>query len=151
MIDHHSWARKCHDFPNLMPHIRPIAMYFAVGAESFLFHKRAVVAAFLRILQDFPALCTHTALVMVLFTIQPDHLRYDLFLPFPFPIDGFHVFPLTHIAQFTASVSSGSWAAVSSAAHFPPYRPAGLWTGWNFDGTPGSLSGDLVPPAKHGE
>ena len=38
-------GRKTHDRSNALPHLRPIAMHLAVGAEGFRLHKGASVTA----------------------------------------------------------------------------------------------------------
>lgn len=45
VVKKHSRAGKAHDFPDFLPHVRLIAVHFAVGAEGFRLHEGAAVAA----------------------------------------------------------------------------------------------------------
>lgn len=90
MIKKHSGAAKAHDFADFFSHLRFIAVYPAIGAESFCFHKRTSVAAGTRIFRKFPAFraefsCQTSTFfpadlrMVLLFTVKCDHFRNQLF------------------------------------------------------------------------
>ena len=74
MIEKHPGAGKAHDFLDFFPHLRAIAVYFAVGAEGFALHKWAVVRPVYSIGQNFPAVRAQIRPMVLLPAVQMDHL-----------------------------------------------------------------------------
>ena len=84
MVEYHPWARKAHNLTDFLPHVRLVAMYHTVGAESFRLHKWAFIAALPRIRIENCTTCTETGPYAVLLsTVQNNHVRHHRFFPFP--------------------------------------------------------------------
>lgn len=91
MIQQHFRSGKPHDFPDLFPFLRFVAMHPTVRTECLFFHKRTslapqsgIIGKFLTDRTQFS--CLPLFLRMMLPAIQPDHLIHDmlLFLSFLF-------------------------------------------------------------------
>ena len=78
VTENNSWSRKTHNILYSLPHLRLIAMYFAIRAERFLIPPRAFAPAKFHIFQKLVALRTKSVFaLMFLSAIQPYHQFYD--------------------------------------------------------------------------
>ena len=83
MVEDHPGAGKNHDRPNSLPHLRPIAMHLAVGAEGFRLHKGASVTALPGIPIQGGALGAKSFPAVMFLAVQGDHLGNELLFPLP--------------------------------------------------------------------
>lgn len=97
VVQEHPRSGKSHHLPDLLSHLRFIAVHPAVAAERLFFHKRTFLAAEHGVFGEFPAGRAHPACLPVIFsvvfpTVQTDHLLHHvrLFLPLLFHISVCH-------------------------------------------------------------
>ena len=91
MIQKHPRSGKPHNLPNLLPHLRLVAMHLTVRTECLFFHKRTFLTSQSGIIGKFltdrtQSPCLPFFFHMMLSAIQPDHLVHNtlLFLSFLF-------------------------------------------------------------------
>ena len=102
MIQKHPRSGKPHNLPNLLPHLRLVAMHLTVRTECFLFHKGTFLASESGIIRKFLTGRTHLScrfviFLMILPAVQPDHFFYDILFFLPFLFGFIHLaIPLLH-------------------------------------------------------
>lgn len=69
----HSEAGKSHDYPNLVPHLRIVAMYTTLGACCLTFLERAFLKAFQRIICNLSAFPAKFSILMVAAAVNRYH------------------------------------------------------------------------------
>jgi len=73
-MEYHPGPGKTHDLPYSIPHLRFVAVNFAVGTESLVFHKRALVAMLTGVFSQSRALRAETGFgAMTFFTVKANH------------------------------------------------------------------------------
>ena len=108
MIQKHPRSGKPHNLPNLLPHLRLVAMHLTVRTECFLFHKGTFLASESGIIRKFLTGRTHLScrfviFLMILPAVQPDHLFHDMLFLLPL---FFYFILFIHIkAVYSASIS----------------------------------------------
>ena len=97
VVQEHPGSGKSHHLPDLLPHLRLIAVHSAVAAECLFFHKRTFLAAEPGVFGEFPTGRTQPPCLPVIFSVifpavQADHLLHHilLFLPLLFHISVRH-------------------------------------------------------------
>ena len=83
MMKQHPWTGETHDFTDLFPHFRLIAVHLAVGTEGLGLHKRAFLAAHSGIgIQRGTFRAKPVFAVVLLFAVKLDHLGNHFLFPF---------------------------------------------------------------------
>ena len=82
MIQKHPRSGKPHNLPDLLPHLRLVAMHLTVRTECFLFHKGTFLASESGIIRKFLTGRTHLSCrfviyFMILPAVQPDHFFHN--------------------------------------------------------------------------
>lgn len=74
VMKYHPRSRKAHNLADFFAHFGLIAMYLAVGAKGFAFHKRAFIAALIGIIKQLLTILAQAAFAMVLLAaIERNH------------------------------------------------------------------------------
>ena len=82
-MEYHPGPRKTHNLPYSVPHLRFVAVNFAVVAESLVIHKRALVATITGVFSQSRALRAETGFgAMTFFTVKANHQSDDSFFFF---------------------------------------------------------------------
>ena len=92
VVEYHPGPRKTHNLPYSVPHLRFVAVNFAVGTESLVIHKRALVATITGVFSQSRALRAETGFgAMTFFTVKANHQSDDSFFFFTLFFDSlFH-------------------------------------------------------------
>lgn len=92
VVEYHPGPRKTHNLPYSVPHLRFVAVNFAVVAESLVIHKRALVATITGVFSQSRALRAETGFgAMTFFTVKANHQSDDSFFFFTLFFDSlFH-------------------------------------------------------------
>jgi hypothetical protein len=92
VVEYHPGPRKTHNLPYSVPHLRFVAVNFAVGTESLIIHKWALVATITGIFSQSLALRAETGFsAMTFFTVKANHQSDDSFFFFTLFFDSlFH-------------------------------------------------------------
>ena len=91
-MEYHPGPRKTHNLPYSVPHLRFVAVNFAVVAESLVIHKRALVATITGVFSQSRALRAEAGFgAMTFFTVKANHQSDDSFFFFTLFFDSlFH-------------------------------------------------------------
>ena len=91
-MEYHPGPRKTHNLLYSVPHLRFVAVNFAVVAESLVIHKRALVATITGVFSQSRALRAETGFgAMTFFTVKANHQSDDSFFFFTLFFDSlFH-------------------------------------------------------------
>ena len=92
MIQKHPRSGKPHNLPDLLPHLRLVAMHLTVRTECFLFHKGTFLASESGIIRKFLTGRTHLSCrfviyFMILPAVQPDHFFHNALFLLPLLFD----------------------------------------------------------------
>ena len=92
VVEYHPGPRKTHNLPYSVPHLRFVAVNFAVVAESLVIHKRALVATITGVFSQSLALRAETGFSAVtFFAVKANHQSDDSFFFFTLFFDSlFH-------------------------------------------------------------
>ena len=103
MIQKHPRSGKPHNLPNLLPHLRLVAMHLTVCTECLLLHKRTFLASKLCVIGKFLTDRAHLSALTFFFgmifpAIQLDHFFHNVLLSLTFLFHFVHV--ILHLPVF---------------------------------------------------